>query len=125
MGPGGWILAGVVGGALLLAASQAWFARRARASVGKEVQATGPFAEAEGRLVWFHAPSCGPCRAMAADVDALGDRVIAIDVSRDPELAAEFGVMATPTTLVVRDGKVVDVMLGAVPRGRLEAVFST
>ncbi|MCA9495284.1 MAG: thioredoxin family protein [Myxococcales bacterium] len=120
-----FVLVGVVGVLLAGASLQIWMGFQAKAAKGKD--ASHLAADGGGTsIVWFHSPSCGPCRAMEPTIHDLARShpVRIVDVSKDPETAMAMSVMATPTTLVVKDGKVVDVMLGAVPRGRLEAVFA-
>jgi len=123
MSPGVAILLGValVFGAML--AMQAWMGAKMRASEGLEAPDMGGLGDPEGRLVWFYGPNCGPCRAMHPAVDALGERVIQVDVSRHFEVARAFGVMATPTTILVRDGRIATVRPGALRPDDLEALL--
>ena len=44
-----------------------------------------------------------------------------VDVTEDPESASRLSILATPSTVVVRDGIVVDVVLGMMPKGALLA----
>ncbi|MCB9673245.1 MAG: thioredoxin family protein [Alphaproteobacteria bacterium] len=120
-----FVLVGVVGVLLAGAAMQVWMGFQAKAAKGRDASHLTA-AGAETSLVWFHSPTCGPCRAMEPTIHELAKShpVRIVDVSKDPETAMAMSVMATPTTLVVKEGKVVDVMLGAVPRGRLEAAFT-
>ncbi|MEJ2508633.1 MAG: thioredoxin family protein [Gammaproteobacteria bacterium] len=79
-------------------------------------------------LVYFFSPRCGPCRAMGPHVDALADHhanVLKVDISdeNDLALARAFGVLATPTTVLVRGGIIERVLVGGVSQRRLESLL--
>ena len=78
-------------------------------------------------LFYFYSPSCGACRAMTPVVKTLEKErggVFPVDISRDMETARKFGVMATPTTVVVDNGIIREVLIGPQPRTTLEAFVS-
>jgi len=78
-------------------------------------------------VYYFHSPRCAPCRSLSPRIDALAQRhpgqVITVDVSEDPAQAASFHVRATPTTVLVKDGLIVEVLLGPQSAKRLEALL--
>lgn len=77
-------------------------------------------------LVDFWAEWCAPCRAIAPVLEELvesaGDRVTLakVNVDENPGLAARYGIRSIPTILFVKDGKVVDQVIGAVPKAHLQ-----
>ncbi len=73
-------------------------------------------------LVDFWAAWCGPCRRVAPEVDAvalqLGEKVkvFKVDIDAEPDLATRYGIQSIPALYIFKGGKVVDQILGAVPR---------
>ena len=73
--------------------------------------------EGRGRaVIYCYMEHCGPCRKMAPVIDRLREQhrnLFKLDVQGHPQLARKLGISATPTTLLVEDGTVVKVLLGA------------
>ncbi|HTS80705.1 MAG TPA: thioredoxin [Myxococcaceae bacterium] len=84
---------------------------------------------AEPVLVDFWAPWCGPCKAIAPALDELATRykgkvkVAKMNVDENQQTAQDYGVRGIPTLLVFKGGKVVEQIVGAVPKSRLEESF--
>jgi thioredoxin 1 len=77
-------------------------------------------------MVDFWAAWCGPCRIIAPFVEELADEYAGrvtigkLDVDSNQQTAAKFGVRSIPTILFFKDGKMVDQVVGAVPKAALD-----
>jgi thioredoxin 1 len=80
-------------------------------------------------VVDFWATWCGPCRMIAPILEQLSVefdgkvKVYKLDVDTNQRTSMRFNVRSIPTLLFFKDGKVVDQIIGAVPKSALEAKF--
>lgn len=68
----------------------------------------------------FWAEWCGPCRMMTPVVEAAAGelpqiRFMQMDTDANPATMARLGVRGLPTTLLLRDGEIIERVIGAVP----------
>ena len=80
-------------------------------------------------LVDFWAAWCGPCLRVAPVLEQIAQnmagrmRLGKLNVDENPVTAQRFQVMSIPTMLVFKDGKLVDGIVGALPRSQIESVL--
>jgi len=91
--------------------------------MGKYIELTSENFEAtvkEGvSLVDFWAPWCGPCRMIAPVIEELAEEfegkanICKVNTDEQQELAMQFAVRSIPTIVFMKDGEIVDQMIGA------------
>ena len=77
-------------------------------------------------LVDFWATWCAPCRAIAPSLEELATqykgkvKIAKVDVDNNQQVAQQFGIRSIPTLLLFKGGKVVEQLVGAMPKSKLE-----
>jgi thioredoxin 1 len=72
------------------------------------------------------APWCGPCRMVSPIVDEMARDYSGkitfgkLNVDENPDVTCNYNIMSIPTLLVFKDGKLVDRIVGAMPKPMLE-----
>ena len=76
-------------------------------------------------LVDFWADWCGPCKMIAPYVEEIATeydgklKVGKLDVDANPAVSMQYGIRSIPTLLVFKGGKVVEQIVGAMPKRNL------
>ena len=76
-------------------------------------------------LVDFWATWCGPCKMIAPILEEIANemsdkvKVTKMDVDANKIVASKFNIMSIPSLLMFKGGKMVDQVVGAVPKSQL------
>lgn len=81
-------------------------------------------------LVDFWAKWCGPCKMLAPVLEVVEKELeqvkfVKVDVDENEELADKYQISTIPTLLIFKDGKVVDTLVGFMPKDSLKAKISS
>ena len=77
----------------------------------------------------FWAPWCGPCLAVAPTLDELANEyesklvVAKMNVDENANVPAEYGVRSIPFMVLIKDGKIVESLVGAQPKAKIKEVI--
>jgi len=87
---------------------------------GKAIQQGKP------ALFYFYSESCGACRPMTPVVDNLKKEKLPcykVDITHHMDIAKKFGVMATPSTVLVNKGIVQEFLIGPQNESKLRSLL--
>jgi thioredoxin 1 len=75
-------------------------------------------------LVDFWAEWCGPCKMIAPVLEEISNErtdvaIAKLNVDDNQEIALTYGVQSIPTMILFKNGKVVDKLIGALPKEKI------
>lgn len=77
-------------------------------------------------VVDFWAPWCGPCKMIAPMLEEFAEeydgklKVVKLDVDQNPKISSQYKIMSIPALLFFKDGKLVEQVIGALPKAQLQ-----
>jgi len=80
-------------------------------------------------FVDFWASWCGPCKMLGPIFEELSGeysgkvKFAKVNVDENPKIPANYGVRGIPTLIMFKGGKVVDQVVGALPKSQLENIL--
>ena len=80
-------------------------------------------------LVDFWATWCAPCRAITPIIEEMAEqysgkvKIVKMNVDENPSTPGRYGVRGIPTLILFKDGKVVDQVVGAVPKKQIQELI--
>jgi thioredoxin 2 len=78
-------------------------------------------------LVDCWAPWCGPCKAVGPVLDELAVKyrarlkIAKLNVDENPTIGSRYSISSIPTMFLVKNGRIIDRLTGALPREQLES----
>ena len=80
-------------------------------------------------VLYFTATWCGPCKAIAPVLEEIAIeykgkiKVGKVDVDKNQNTSIKYGVRSIPTLLLMKDGEVVNQLVGAVPKSNITDIL--
>ncbi|MBN2365467.1 MAG: thioredoxin [Calditrichaeota bacterium] len=77
-------------------------------------------------IVDFWAVWCGPCKMIAPILEEFASeydgkvKIAKVDVDNNPNIAVKYGIRSIPTVMFFKEGKIVDQVIGALPKSHFE-----
>jgi len=81
-------------------------------------------------LVDCWAPWCGPCRSVGPILDQLAEKykgrlkIAKLNLDENTGIGSRYSISSVPTLFLVKNGRILDTLLGALPREQLESAIA-
>ena len=121
----------VLGASLFIPVVQFILIRRTRRMEGQDAPATNDLIDEKLRshgqvLLYFFLPKCDACQVMAPRIDRLASEhanIIKLDARETKDIARSLGILATPTVVLLKNGKVARIIAGIASEKKVEALL--
>lgn len=79
-------------------------------------------------IIDFWATWCGPCKMMAPVVEEVAKdypdvKVCKVNVDEEPELSNAFKIVSIPTIVIIKNGEIIDSVVGYRPKEDIEKII--
>lgn len=79
-------------------------------------------------VIDFWATWCGPCKMMAPVVEEVAKdypdvKVCKVNIDEEPELSNAFKIVSIPTIVVIKNGEIIDSVVGYRPKEDIEKII--
>lgn len=91
-------------------------APKVNGQLGKSIQRGGKI------LAYFYSPTCRACRTQEQYLEKIQEKfknIIRINAAKDRDAASAFGIMGTPTTIIIDHGIVQEYFVGITPPNKI------
>ncbi len=81
-------------------------------------------------LVDCWAPWCGPCRSIGPIIESLAEqyrarvKIAKLNLDDNPMIGSRYAISSVPTLLLVKNGQIVDKLIGALPKEQMESAIA-
>jgi len=121
----------VFGASLFIPLVQFTLIRRTRRMEGRDAPITNELIDEilqrRGQvLLYFYTPKCDACQVMAPRIDRLiskHENVIKLNARENNEMARSFGLVATPSIVQIKKGKIAKIIAGITSEKQIAALL--